>query len=153
MIASSASNCNTKKYFPHFIFIFQAKAKTRPARALFLMKNQIDHLHTLIIVKFRLDKNLTKTKIHSNHQLCRDCIYPVNIRETRIRLCVEAAAEWYFSMDDYKYNGHLLRFYECMIALNVETTDKAFEKKDVTRSGKSFSRDYEMLTIEICFLG
>lgn len=97
------------------------------------------------------------TKIHSNHQLCRDCIYPVNIRETRIRLCVEAAAEWYkdyFSMDENKNKGkYLLRFYECMIALNVETTDKAFEKKDVTRSGKSFSRDYEMLAIEICFLG
>ena len=40
-----------------------------------------------------------------------------------------------------------------MIALNVETIDKPFENKDVTRTGKSFSRDYEMLTIEICFLG
>ena len=24
----------------------------------------------------------------------RDCIYPVNVRETRIRVCVEAAEEW-----------------------------------------------------------
>ena len=40
-----------------------------------------------------------------------------------------------------------------MIALNVETIDDEFEKKEVRRSGKSFSRDYEMLTVEICFLG
>ena len=24
----------------------------------------------------------------------RDCIFPVNIRETRIRVCVQAQAEW-----------------------------------------------------------
>ena len=24
----------------------------------------------------------------------RDCIFPVNVRETRIRVCVEAAEEW-----------------------------------------------------------
>ena len=46
-----------------------------------------------------------------------------------------------------------LQFYECMIALNVETIDVEFENKEVRRSGKSFSRDYEMLTIEVCFLG
>ena len=40
-----------------------------------------------------------------------------------------------------------------MIALNVETTDKEFDDKDVTRTGISLSRDYEMLTMEICFLG
>ena len=40
-----------------------------------------------------------------------------------------------------------------MIALNVETIDDEFENKEIRRSGKSFSRDYEMLTIEICFLG
>ena len=40
-----------------------------------------------------------------------------------------------------------------MIALNVETTDRDFEDKDVTRTGISLSRDYEMLTMEICFLG
>ena len=45
------------------------------------------------------------------------------------------------------------KFYECMIALNVETIDDEFENKEIRRSGKSFSRDYEMLTIEICFLG
>mgnify|MGYP006863782824 FL=1 len=47
----------------------------------------------------------------------------------------------------------LLTFFQCMIALNVETIDDEFEKKEVRRSGKSFSRDYEMLTMEICFLG
>ena len=47
----------------------------------------------------------------------------------------------------------MLIFYECMIALNVETIDDEFEDKEIRRSGKSFSRDYEMLTIEICFLG
>ena len=46
-----------------------------------------------------------------------------------------------------------LKFYECMIALNVETIDDEFEKNEIRRSGKSFSRDYEMMTIEICFLG
>ena len=96
-------------------------------------------------------------EINSSYQLCRDCIYPVNIRETRIRACVEAAANWYkdyFSKDENASKGrYLLRFYECMIALNVETIDKPFENKDVTRTGKSFSRDYEMLTMEICFLG
>ena len=46
-----------------------------------------------------------------------------------------------------------LLFYECMIALNVETIDDEFEDKEIRRSGKSFSRDYEMLTMEICFLG
>ena len=46
-----------------------------------------------------------------------------------------------------------LTFFQCMIALNVETIDDEFEKKEVRRSGKSFSRDYEMLTMEICFLG
>ena len=40
-----------------------------------------------------------------------------------------------------------------MIALNVETIDDEFENNEVRRSGKSFSRDYEMLTIEVCFLG
>ena len=40
-----------------------------------------------------------------------------------------------------------------MIALNVETIDDEFEDKQIRRSGKSFSRDYEMLTMEICFLG
>ena len=40
-----------------------------------------------------------------------------------------------------------------MIALNVETTSDEFENKEIRRSGKSFSRDYEMLTIEICFIG
>ena len=47
----------------------------------------------------------------------------------------------------------LLTFFQCMIALNVETIDDEFEKKEVRRSGKSFSRDYEMLTMEICLLG
>ena len=40
-----------------------------------------------------------------------------------------------------------------MIALNVETIDDEFENNEVRRSGKSLSRDYEMLTIEVCFLG
>ena len=40
-----------------------------------------------------------------------------------------------------------------MIALNVETIDDEFENNEVRRSGKSFSRDYEILTIEVCFLG
>ena len=40
-----------------------------------------------------------------------------------------------------------------MIALNVETIDDEFEDNEIRRSGKSFSRDYEMLTVEICFLG
>ena len=40
-----------------------------------------------------------------------------------------------------------------MIALNVETIDDKFEDNEIRRSGKSFSRDYEMLTMEICFLG
>ena len=40
-----------------------------------------------------------------------------------------------------------------MIALNVETIDDEFKDNQVRKTGKSFSRDYEMLTIEICFLG
>ena len=40
-----------------------------------------------------------------------------------------------------------------MIALNVETISDEFKDKEIRRSGKSFSRDYEMLTVEMCFLG
>ena len=64
-----------------------------------------------------------------------------------------------FFWDEYDGTNNLsvaqffLQFYECMIALNVETVDDEFEDKEIRRSGKSFSRDYEMLTIEICFLG
>ena len=100
---------------------------------------------------------------------CRDCIYPVNEKETRIRVCIQAATEW-LSSDAYNKIKNkfpldpdtgipipnelpFLIFYECMIALNVETIDDEFEEKQIRRSGKSFSRDYEMLTIEICFLG
>ena len=92
------------------------------------------------------------------------------MRETRIRVCVEAAEEWIANKyplirDKFFYDDPddpdviilvekpLLIFYECMIALNVETIDDDFEDKEIRRSGKSFSRDYEMLTIEICFLG
>ena len=40
------------------------------------------------------------------------------------------------------------------MALNVESFDgKDFEEKDVTRTGFSFSRDYEMLTVQICLIG
>ena len=92
---------------------------------------------------------------------CRDCLYPANIGGTRIRICVQAFSEW---LDDEYYNKPiadkfeedrppLLIFYECMIALNVETLDDAFEDKEIRRSGKSFSRDYKMLAVEICFLG
>ena len=108
--------------------------------------------------------------------LCRDCIYPVNLRETRIRVCMQASEEW-FQGDEWDsikskfeiknsdgttvlnndgsiaYAYPFLIFYECMIALNVETIDEEFKDKQIRRSGKSFSRDYEMLTIEICFLG
>ena len=97
----------------------------------------------------------------------RDCIYPVNVRETRIRVCIQATLEWlntewplkqdkffWDTPDGIKYAAPpYLIFYECMIALNVETIDEDFEDKEIRRSGKSFSRDYEMLTIEICFLG
>ena len=82
----------------------------------------------------------------------RDCIYPVNIRETRVRVCVQALNEYIEENTDYAPEVYL-KFYECMIALNVETIDDEFENKEIRRSGKSFSRDYEMLTIEICFLG
>ena len=93
--------------------------------------------------------------------LLRDCIYPVNIRETRVRVCVEALNEWIEEKEDeiaadpsISFPPEVyLKFYECMIALNVETVDDEFEDKEIRRSGKSFSRDYEMLTIEICFLG
>ena len=90
--------------------------------------------------------------------LHRDCIYPVNIRETRVRVCVEALKELFFVQgfdgNDPKYLAQaFLQFYECMITLNVETIDDEFENNEVRRSGKSFSRDYEMLTIEVCFLG
>ena len=84
--------------------------------------------------------------------LRRDCIYPVNIRETRVRVCVQALNEYIEENTDYAPEVYL-KFYECMIALNVETIDDEFENKEIRRSGKSFSRDYEMLTIEICFLG
>ena len=41
-----------------------------------------------------------------------------------------------------------------MVALNVESFDgKDFEESDVTRTGFSFSRDYEMLTVQICLIG
>ena len=88
--------------------------------------------------------------------LRRDCIYPVNIRETRVRVCGKALQEWIEKKTKESvdiYPEVYLKFYECMIALNVETTDDEFENKEIRRSGKSFSRDYEMLTIEICFLG
>ena len=95
--------------------------------------------------------------------LCRDCIFPLNIRETRIRVCVQAIKEWFQSTvwtSEYssKFGPNpnevpLLIFYECMIALNVETISEEFKDKEIRRSGKSFSRDYEMLTVEICFLG
>ena len=89
------------------------------------------------------------------------------MRETRIRVCVEATEEWienewplirdkfFWDTPDgpRKAKEPFLIFYECMIALNVETIDDDFEDKEIRRSGKSFSRDYEMLTIEICFLG
>ena len=99
-----------------------------------------------------------------NKTLCRDCIYPVNTHETRVRVCVQAAKEWletdYQEIKD-KFEGDpskpgyppLLVFYECMVALNVETIDDKFEDKEIRRSGKSFSRDYEMLTVEICLIG
>ena len=115
-------------------------------------------------IMFSVQRLLTKL-------LCRDCIYPVNLRETRIRVCMEASEEWFqikgAGWDSIKskfevgvnpdgsiaYATPFLIFYECMIALNVETIDDEFKDKQVRRSGKSFSRDYEMLTIEICFLG
>ena len=94
--------------------------------------------------------------------LFRDCIYPVNTHEIRVRVCVQAAKEWLetdFQLIKDKFlttpksTVPLLIFYECMIAFNVETVDDEFEKKQIRRSGKSFSRDYEMLTVEICILG
>ena len=47
-----------------------------------------------------------------------------------------------------------LRFWECMVALNVETVSgRGFEESDVSRTGISFSRDYEMLVVQICLIG
>ena len=41
-----------------------------------------------------------------------------------------------------------------MIAFNVETIEgEDFEENELRRAGFSFSRDYEMLTVEICYLG
>ena len=41
-----------------------------------------------------------------------------------------------------------------MVALNVETvTGREFAESDVSRSGVSFSRDYEMLVVQICLIG
>ena len=90
--------------------------------------------------------------------LCRDCIYPLNIRETRIRVCVQAAKEWFqtsqwTSVQNKFGDPPLIIFYECMIALNVETISEKFKDEEIRRTGKSFSRDYEMLAVEICFLG
>ena len=108
----------------------------------------------------KFDKPLTDSDSDSppfnfcltNASLRRDCIYPVNIRETRVRVCVEALNEYIDENNNFPTEVYL-KFYECMIALNVETVDDEFEDKEIRRSGKSFSRDYEMLTIEICFLG
>ena len=92
----------------------------------------------------------------------------MNSRDTRIRVCIDSSREWleteyldiknlFTKLDENgaieQVEPPLLIFYECMIALNVETIDKEFEESQIRRSGKSFSRDYEMLTIEMCFLG
>ena len=97
------------------------------------------------------------------HILCRDCVYPVNTHEIRVKVCIQAQLEWLegdfqdikeiWESQQEKLIPPFLRFYECMIALNVETIDDKFEDNELRRSGKSFSRDYEMLTFEICFLG
>ena len=69
---------------------------------------------------------------------------------------MQAYIEWYnenYITNPVGYKDfHFLRFYECIIALNVESII-GFEDSDITKSGFSFSRDYEMLTVEICYLG
>ena len=73
-----------------------------------------------------------------------------------MRTCVLSHINWYenIAQQDEKENLLFLRFWECMVALNVETvTGREFAESDVSRSGVSFSRDYEMLVVQICLIG
>ena len=72
-----------------------------------------------------------------------------------MRTCVLSQINWNENIAQPDEKDRLyLRFWECMVALNVETvTGREFAESDVSRSGVSFSRDYEMLVVQICLIG